>query len=385
MESLFGEKHNVNAAATRELGAVIDDNPSGTPPTNEAESETSSDEESCAGTDICSDDERDVPAAGSDGQRGVEREAGSGVEREAEPHAPHAAPFAGARNDRRDDAFVGGADAGTGSRNAGRAADHVAGGATDAGGSSENNRAIDGDEPEFRFDSYSPPPPPSTANRSSENVGDRVQAEFEPEALVMYNELGLSDEDLRDLQSRLVAEQNCVVPDHQQAAPPHAARTNTKKQSQKRSSSKVSGSKKNIKQEKEDNAQACTDTNYADRGTIRGFRVKKTRSSRKQHMETAFRSQLRTQRTRRSEMLYLNGVSNKKRTKRTSDTCDGSKNRKRPSESKKPCAAMSCSGHLCNKESSPKKSKSFSASRGLRPKLVSACILVIACILIFAN
>ncbi|KAE9266320.1 hypothetical protein PR003_g32164, partial [Phytophthora rubi] len=230
--------------------AVIDDNPSGTPPASEAESETSSDEESCAGTDIGSDDERDVPAAGCDGQRGVEREAGSGVEREAEPHAPHAAPFAGARNDRRDDAFVGGADAGTGSRNAGRAADHVAGGATDAGGSSENNRAIDGDEPEFRFDSYSPPPPPSTANCSSENVGDRVQAEFEPEALVMYNELGLSDEDLRDLQSRLVAEQNCVVPDHQQAAPPHAARTNTKKQSQKRSSSKVSGSKKTSSKKK---------------------------------------------------------------------------------------------------------------------------------------
>ncbi|KAE9333534.1 hypothetical protein PF008_g14403 [Phytophthora fragariae] len=241
MESLFGEKRNV---------AVIGDNPSGTPPTNEAESETSSDEESCAGTDICSDDERDAPAAGSDGQRGVEREAGSGVEREAEPHAPHAAPFAGVRNDRRDDAFVGGADARTGSRNAGRAADHVAGGATDAGGSSENNRAIDGDEPEFRFDSYSPPPPPSTANRSSENVGDRVQAEFEPEALVMYNELGLSDEDLRDLQSRLVAEQNCVVPDHQQAALPHAARTNTKKQSQKRSSSKVSGSKKTSSKKK---------------------------------------------------------------------------------------------------------------------------------------
>ncbi|KAE9051406.1 hypothetical protein PF010_g33142, partial [Phytophthora fragariae] len=127
MESLFGEKHNVDAAATRELGAVIDDNPPGTPPASEAESETSSDEESCAGTDIGSDDERDVPAAGCDGQRGVEREAGSGVEREAEPHAPHAAPFAGARNDRRDDAFVGGADAGTGSRNAGRAADHVAG------------------------------------------------------------------------------------------------------------------------------------------------------------------------------------------------------------------------------------------------------------------
>ncbi|KAG6616629.1 uncharacterized protein IUM83_13067 [Phytophthora cinnamomi] len=45
MESLFGEKHNMEAAATTELGAVIDVGTSETPPTSETESDTSCDDE----------------------------------------------------------------------------------------------------------------------------------------------------------------------------------------------------------------------------------------------------------------------------------------------------------------------------------------------------